>query len=527
MVVPIALLLLLAGARAPCDAGPHECAVALIERHEFPSAIDTLQAVIARNPRDTRALNLLGIALTGAGRGDDGNVMFRRALAVDASFHAARKNLAVNEFNQGNVVVAERQFRRVLAALPSDEVAHLYLGEIEFSRRRLSAARTHYEKSGDRIAASPDALVHYATCLLESGQRQDAVALLERLPKDAAVSRFEAGVALGRAGAHADAARFFATSRPGYPDPLAAGYNELLMRVEAGDRDGALALAGELTARQDAGADVHNLAARAYVAAGRIQEAYDALRAAARLEPTQPQHYVDLALICADHENFDLGLEIVDVGLRYLPADPTLHLQRGVLLVMKGMIDEAEPALDRARALRPDSAAATIALAMAWMQSGRTERAVDLLRRAAPSATDAVVPYMLGVALVRSGADPGDAAGTEAAAAFEAAIRLDPALAGPRGELGKLLLKRGDLEAAIVNLERAVELEPGNAAPAYSLAQAYRLTGNTARAQELLAKVTALNAQERGGDDPDRELKRMVVRIVREGSAPAGAAPAR
>ena len=43
--------------------------------------------------------------------------------------------------------------------------------------------------------------------------------------------------------------------------------------------------------------------------------------------------------------------------------------------------------------------------------------------------------------------------------------------------------------------------------------------------QELLARVSKLNAQERG-DDPDGELKRTVVRIVRDGAAPApGPAP--
>ena len=54
--------------------------------------------------------------------------------------------------------------------------------------------------------------------------------------------------------------------------------------------------------------------------------------------------------------------------------------------------------------------------------------------------------------------------------------------------------------------------------PSYALAQAYRRAGQTERAQELLARVSKLNAQERG-DDPDRELKRSVMRIVRTGDA--------
>jgi len=163
-----------------------------------------------------------------------------------------------------------------------------------------------------------------------------------------------------------------------------------------------------------------------------------------------------------------------------------------------------------------------VALAMAWMQSGHTPRAVDLLRsRMKAKPREAILPYLFGIALMRSGVDPTDDAAAEAIRAFEDAIRLDPQLAGPRAELGKILLGRGDTERAIEHLERAVALDPENAAPAYSLAQAYRRTGNTARAQELLARVSSLNAQGRV-NDPDQELKRLVVRIVREGTpAPA------
>ena len=517
MVLPISALLACLAAGAPCSAGPHECAIAHIERQEFTQAIDLLKAVIDRAPRDVRALNLLGIALTSAGQVEDGSAMFLRALALDPAFHAARKNLAINEFTLGRHAVSARHFRRVLAAMPGDETAHLHLAEIEFARNQPARALPHYEQSGERVLSSPDWTVHYAASLLAAGETSRAVQVLDRLPAGAAVHRFEGGVALGRAGAFADAARLFGSARARHPDPIAAGYNEMLMLVEAGDHESAIRVGGELMRRPEAGADIYNLASRAYVATGRIQEAYDTLRTAARLEPYQPHHYVDLALICADHENFDLGLEIIAVGLRYLPDDATLHLQQGVLLVMKGMVEEAEPAFERARTLRPDSAAATIALAMAWMQSGEIDRAVELLRAAAPGASEAVVPYMLGVALVRSGADPAEAAGAEAVAAFETAIRLDPELAGPRGELGKLLLKRGDVQGAIAHLERAAALEPDNVAPAYSLAQAYQRAGDTSRARALLARVSALNAQERG-DDPDRDLKRLVVRIVREGS---------
>jgi DNA-binding SARP family transcriptional activator len=156
---------------------------------------------------------------------------------------------------------------------------------------------------------------------------------------------------------------------------------------------------------------------------------------------------------------------------------------------------------------------------MVWIQSGRTERAVEVLRAERKQRKDHVVPYIFAVALLRSGVDPAAPAAAEAVQALRASIRANPQFAPARAELGRLLLKRGQLDLAIKELERAGELDPANRPALYALSQAYRKKGDDARAQALLSRVTKLNAGERG-EDPDRELRRALVRIVREGTAP-------
>ncbi|HXW06383.1 MAG TPA: tetratricopeptide repeat protein [Vicinamibacterales bacterium] len=501
-----------------CDAATYDCAVLRIRRGDFRAAVAGLEQMRARSPRDLKILNLLGIALTGDSRIAEANERFTEALAIAPDFYPARKNLAVNEFNAGRTPRAEQLFRQVLERAPDDEIAHVHLAEIHFARKEPAPAAAHYARAGASLASNPTWTLHYAVCLLDAGDRPRALALLETLPGDPAI-RFEAGVALGRAQAYGEAARFFGEARTGYRDPSTAGYNQVLMLVEAGDHERAIQVAQELVGQGLQSGELYNLVSRAYAATDRIQEAYDSLRTAARLEPGQEQHYLDLALLCLDHENFDLGLEILGLGLRHNPQSATLHLYKGVMLVMRGLVEEAETEFERARSLGPEGPVPHVALAMAWMQSGQTSRAVELLReRVAAGSNAAIVPYMFGIALMRSGVDPADPAAAEAIGAFEQAARLDPQLAGPRAELGKILLARGDAARAIEHLEQAVRLDPDNASPAYSLAQAYRKTGETARAQDLLARVSRLNAQGRG-DDPDRELRRMVVRIVREGAA--------
>lgn len=514
-------LLLRAGAAgaAECGATAYDCAVFHVGRQEFAAAIDYLERQLAAAPRDLKALNLLGIALTGSGKRDAANERFRSALAIDPTFYPALKNLAINEYDAERPAAARGHLEQVLRLAPADEIANLYLGEIHYAAGRLAAALAHYEKSGHRYAQDPRWTLHYGRSLLGAGRKQEAVAVLDDLPAADGASLFEAGVALGQAGAPAEAARFFGRARPRHPDAYAAGYNETLMRIEAGDNEGAIKVVQELMAAGNARAELYNIAARAYEGAGRVQEAYDALRQATRLEPEAPENYIDLAMICVDHGNFDLGLEIVDIGLRQVPGSWVLYIQRGVLLAMKGLMGEAEKEFDTARRRAPDQPVPYAALGMAWIQSGQTEKAVAVLRGELARRKDHVVPYIFAVALVRSGVDPASPAGAEAVAALRASIKANPRFAPARADLGRLLLKRDRVDLAIRELEQAVALDPDNTPALYALAQAYRKKGEVARAQEMLARVSTLNAQERG-DDPDGELRRAVVRIVREGTAP-------
>ena len=156
---------------------------------------------------------------------------------------------------------------------------------------------------------------------------------------------------------------------------------------------------------------------------------------------------------------------------------------------------------------------------MVWIQGGQTERAVEVLRAELKRSRDYVVPYIFAVALLRSGVDPAAPAAAEAVQALRASIRASPQFAPAHAELGRLLLKRDQLELAIKELEKAAELDPGGRPALYALSQAYRKKGDGGRAQALLSRVSKLNAEERG-EDPDRELRRALVRIVREGTAP-------
>jgi tetratricopeptide (TPR) repeat protein len=502
--------LCLSSRAADCGSAAYDCAVFYIQRGNFPAAVESLQTELQQSPHDLKAINLLGIALTGSGQRKEANRRFQDALALDPHFYPARKNWAINEFDEKRFAEAEAQFNQVLKEAPGDPIVHLYLGEISFERKDCSAALKHYENGGNRMTQKSLWVMHDAQCQLTQNDSAKAIAVLNLLPENDVDDRFQAGLLLGRAGAYARAAEFFALVRKRYSDPYVAGYNQLLMLTKAASYSQAILLFHELVAEGYGRAELYNLASESYVKTGRLQDAYDTLRTATRLEPTIEDNYIDLGMLCLEYENYDLGSEILDVGIHYIPHSYRFYVQRGVMLVMRGHMEEAEREFQIASTLAPEKTLSYVALSEVWMQSGRTQKAVELLREKTKVAgNDFIVPYIFALALIRSGADAGSPQGAEARHALEVSIRLKSNFPRSHAELGQLFLKAGEVDRGIAELKIATDLDPTDSGPLYQLGQAYRRKGQKAEAEALLARVAQLHSPEHDSD-LKQELKRLV-----------------
>lgn len=486
-----------------------------MSRREYSQAIPYLEQTLDGSPRSVKVLNLLGISLTASGQVEKANVQFKKALGLQPDFFPAEKNLAVNEFNSGRRSEAKGHFQNVLRYALDDEVANLYLGEIFFMEKQCAAALPHYDRSRGRIVNSPDLIFRYAHCSLDQKRAAPAATMLSLLPAADALSQFRAGQMLGQAGVFKEAAEHFGLSRPGYPEPNIAGYNQVLMLFKSGDYPAATRVGQELIAQGYKQSDLYSLVSEAYQKNDQIKEAYDVLRKATQINPREESNYVDLAALCLDYENYDLGLEISDIGLRNIPNSDRLYLQRGVMRAMKGQVAESEKDFQMAHTLAPAKTLPYVALGIAWMQLGETQKAVEELREQSKlNPSDYLIHYLLGEALIRSGPVPGSEKENEAIGAFATSVRLNPSFSHSQVELGKLLLRRGQLDQAIVALEKAVLLDPTEAAGTFQLAQAYRRKGESAKADQMMARLEKLHAKERG-DEVEKALKR----IVKEGVA--------
>ena len=477
----------------------YEQAAASVQTGHPEGAITLLEPWIKTHPDDLRALTLMGMAISAAGKSTDANSYFERALRIRPAYPPALKGLAMNEMALKQYDAAQTHFAKLLAASPGDPVAHAGLGEIAFARGDFANAVRCFEQAGPMIRKDSHVLLDYARARIALKQPDKAVALLGGLSDDADTQlHFEAGILLASLKSYKPAAQQFELAIPGYPDQYVAGFNLVLARVKSQEYRSAIAEGEKLLAAGHQKAELYNLLAEAYEKAGDTKRAYDSLRLATQIEPSDEANYIDLISLCIDHKNYDLASEIGAVGLARLPSSARIRVQLGVVFAMKEQFEEAQKEFETAERLAPGRSLPYVALALAMMQMNRAGDAVQKLReRVRQSPDDYLALWYLGEALNRNGTTQGSPEQKEAITALRRSIQLDGDISQSHELLGKLLYREERLEEAANQLEVAIQLEPGNEAAIYQLAQVYKKQGNVSRSKELFSKVSKMKANER------------------------------
>jgi tetratricopeptide (TPR) repeat protein len=496
----IATVICVTAAIAQSGSTLYEQAASYIQRGQASRAITLLKPAIQQNPQDLKAQTLMGMALAADNRREEANQHFRQALAANPRFAPALRNLAINEMALGDAVNARKHFEHLLEMTPADPLAHLALGELEFAAKNFQGAASHFEQSQDLYARDPRDTLKFAEAYIHLKQPDKAASVLQRLPKEAeAAMHFAAGGLWAQLARYADAAREFELAKGGSGvDPYDTGFNLMLAYEKAGDHAAALRTGEDLIQRGFRRAELYSVMSQAYEGSGNTLEAYNALRTATQIDPKDPRNYLDLIALCIDHKNYDLALEIADIGLGRLPDSYRLRLQRGIVIAMKGEFDRARVEFESALKLAPDKSLPYVSLGLVLMQMDKTAEATKVLReRVRADNNDYLALWFLGEALNRSGVAPDSPEEDEAVKALTRSVELKPDIPQSRALLGKLLARRGEYDLAAKHLNKALELDPENVAAMYQLAQVYQRKGDSARAKQLFAKVGKLKAEDR------------------------------
>jgi len=254
---------------------------------------------------------------------------------------------------------------------------------------------------------------------------------------------------------------------------------------------------GEATAKLNANPnDVEAINARAYarMSLGRYKEAYEDLRRAITLKPTNAEYQAGLGYTLWKIGRHAEAVEAERSALKLDDKNFTAHYQLGRFLVFTGsnnkqQLAEAATHLRRALEIDPRRGETRFDLLTAYRMLGDNEQALvqlRLLENSHPS--DPRVTYI--DALLAS--DRGDM--NTAINGFRQALRQDPTLFGAQQDLGLAYTRLGRWSDAIETFAELAKHQPDSIEVAYFYALSLFNTGRIAEAERETRRALRLDA---------------------------------
>jgi len=315
---------------------------------QFDRALQLLQPELQRGPKNPQLWTLRGIALSGKGDKRESLAAFRHALENSPDYLPALEGAAQIEYERGGKD-AVPLLQHILQLSPKDPTSHAMLAVLDYRRGDCAAAVPHFEKSGSLAESQVGALQEYGDCLVRLKETEKAIQVFSR--------------ALAQASADAS-----------------VRYRLASLQVMGQHFKDAIATLQPVLQESGTDANVLDLAASAYEADGNTPEAVRLLRQAILSDPHNINLYLDFANVSMDHQSFQVGVDMINAGLRAEPKAAALYVARGVLYVQLAQYDKAEADFETADSLDPRQSVGSAAEGLAAVQENDPARALATVR---------------------------------------------------------------------------------------------------------------------------------------------------
>jgi tetratricopeptide (TPR) repeat protein len=499
-IAPLITLLLFAPRPLASQTGDYAQAEAMVRNHRWDDGLALVLQLLKSDPHNTRELNLAGLALTGKGDIQQANEYFKRVLLLSPRFVPALKNLGINEFNQKQYDAAQEHLLAARKEAPGDPIVNLYLGEVAYRQNKYQRAAEAFGNAHDFVFRNPNAAAHLTVSLLQIDQQQKAVEILDRLAPDQIEpqTQFALGLSLEQLGLADRAIPYLEAVQQRYPDSYDIGFDLVLAYIEAKSFPKAIDEAKDLIGHGHETSELNNVLAEAYEGNNEIQHAVDALRRAIALDPADVDNYLDFASLCMNQRSLQAGMTVIQVALESHPKSDRLIFMRGVLYAMQDEFEKAEKDFKLSADLAPQTNLGYVGLGVSYLETGHDSQAIEILhQRLREKPNDASLLYLLGEALIRTGAAPGTPAYTEAQSSLEKSVSLNPNLCLPHISLGTIYLDEDRPAEAAGQFEKARAIDPKERSAYSHLAVAYRRLGQVDKSKEVLNALKEVIEQER------------------------------
>jgi tetratricopeptide (TPR) repeat protein len=223
------------------------------------------------------------------------------------------------------------------------------------------------------------------------------------------------------------------------------------------------------------------------------EKAYVAYSKAIEMEPRVAENYLALAAFSIKHANLSFARDVLNRGLHEIAGSSKLTLELGLAWALQGDFDNAKKAFLDASMADSKWSMPLLALGVTELQTGSAERAAECFRKAKLiDPKDYRCYYLYGLALTRTSRSNNATTRAQAITELHRAIELDPKQAKPRVTLAQAEISCGNLKEAETELRTAVRIDPNEPTALYRLGLLYQKEGKTEEAERLLREFRKL-----------------------------------
>ena len=450
----------------------------LIRSQKYNQALVVTQADLRTNPRDASLWTLEGVIYSLMGDDLKGIGAFEKALTVSPKFSPALEGeiqLLYPRRDERAIPLLKRQ----LAIDPNDQTAHEMLAMLERKHGDCQAAVAQFALSRNSVMEHPESIEGYGDCLFRLYEYQDAVPVFEKL------------VEL-------------------LPNAVYPRYDLVLVLFDAKQYEQALKVLEPLLAADKNDADLLNLASQANQAAGKIPEAVSLLRQAIVLSPRRIDYYVAFATMCLDHDSFQVGIDMMNAGLKYNPESARLYISRGLLYAQLAEYDKAEADFSSAEKLDSTQSISLYAGDLAIVERNNPDEALARLRIQLKTHPDSpLLNFLLAKLLMNQTPATGSVPFQEAMRFCELAIRMKPDLVDARDLLASMYMSSGRYDLAAEESRQTLRYVPTDETAIYHLLISLKHAGKKDELPDLVKRLSELHQQ-----SLQKELDRKKYRLV-------------
>lgn len=457
----------------------------LIRSQQYDQALAALKTALDKSPADFKLWTLEGICFALQGKDPDAVATFEHAIRIAPDYTPAIRGEVEILYKTGDTR-AIPLLERMLKTDPADVTGHEMLGMLEKRADNCHAAVSQFLLSKEVLAEHPESLEAYGYCLVELKLLAEAIPVFRQLI-------------------------------PLVPGRTYPSYDLAVLLVSSHDYEGAVQVVEPLLTQSQSDPDIFSLASEAYEGIGNTPKAVELQRQAIVLDPSDASNYVSFAALCLTHDSFQVGIDMLDAGLKRIAGNSSLYLSRGVLYVQLAEFDKADADFKMAEQLGAAQSLGAYAGDLSVLQKNDPESALVRIRgqlKAHPNSP--LLLLLLARLLMNEMPEPHSPAFNEAMQAALAAEKSKPDLIEAHNLLGTMYMTLKEYDKALKESRTALQYDPSDETAMYHLLISLRRSGQSDDLQPLVKRLSEMHQ-----DSLRRETERKRYRLVEQQSPTA------